>query len=137
MCTSTIACVSPNDYGQTMITHPSPPPPTQPPGGSWKDAVHPSCDSPNTSRRFALGASNVCLVDKKPTCSVPTWKGCEGLRSYDYGHAQTEYPPPPPSPPPMHIPPSIVLCSVFLRTDLRRRASSGENSSSHRRVARD
>ena len=39
--------------------------------GSWKDSVHPSCDSPNTSRRFALGASNVCLVGENPTCSVP------------------------------------------------------------------
>ena len=29
--------------------------------GSWKDAVHSSCDSPNTSQRFAVGASNVCL----------------------------------------------------------------------------
>ena len=30
-----------------------------------------SCDSPNTSRRFVLGASNVCLVGENPTCSVP------------------------------------------------------------------
>ena len=29
------------------------------------------CESPNTSRRFALGASNVCLVGENPTCSVP------------------------------------------------------------------
>ena len=35
------------------------------------DAAHPSCDSPNTSRRVALGASNVCLVDEISTCSVP------------------------------------------------------------------
>ena len=40
--------------------------------GSWKDAVYSSCDSPNISRRFALGASNVCLVGDNPTCSVPT-----------------------------------------------------------------
>ena len=33
--------------------------------------AHPSCDSPNTSRRFALGASDVCLVGENPTCSVP------------------------------------------------------------------
>ena len=39
--------------------------------GSWKNAVHPSFDSPNTSRRFALGASNVSLVGENPTCSVP------------------------------------------------------------------
>ena len=31
----------------------------------------PSCDSPNTSRRFALGASDVCLVGENPTRSVP------------------------------------------------------------------
>ena len=28
-------------------------------------------DSPNTSRGFALGASDVCLVGENPTCSVP------------------------------------------------------------------
>ena len=37
--------------------------------------------------RFALGASDVCLVRENPTCSVPALQGCEGLRSYDYGHA--------------------------------------------------
>ena len=30
----------------------------------------PSCDSPNTSRRFALGASDACLPDENPMCSV-------------------------------------------------------------------
>ena len=39
--------------------------------GSWKDAIQPSCDSPNTSRRFALGACNVGLVGENRTCSVP------------------------------------------------------------------
>ena len=39
--------------------------------GSCNDAVHPSCDSPNISRRLALGASNACLVSENPTCSVP------------------------------------------------------------------
>ena len=38
--------------------------------GSWKDAVNPSCDSPDTSRRFALGSGNVGLVGENPTCSV-------------------------------------------------------------------
>ena len=38
---------------------------------SWKDTVHPSCDSPNPSRRFTLGARDVCLVGENPTCSVP------------------------------------------------------------------
>ena len=42
-----------------------------PSGSYWKDGVHPSCDSSNTSRRFALGASNVCLLGENPTCSVP------------------------------------------------------------------
>ena len=37
-------------------------------------AAHPSCDSPNTSRRFALDGSNVgnvCLVGENLTCFVP------------------------------------------------------------------
>ena len=38
---------------------------------SWYDAAHPSCDSPKTSRRLALGASNACLVGENPTSSVP------------------------------------------------------------------
>ena len=47
------------------------------------DAAHPSCDSRNTSHRFAHGAKNVCLVRENPTCSVPTLKGCQGLCSND------------------------------------------------------
>ena len=39
--------------------------------GSWKDAVHSSCDSPNTSRRFTLGASNAY---------VPGWRKPDVLR---------------------------------------------------------
>ena len=31
----------------------------------------PFMNSPNTLLRFALGASNVCLVGENPTCSVP------------------------------------------------------------------
>ena len=31
-----------------------------------------SCDSPDTSQCFALGARNVCLVGENPTCTVPT-----------------------------------------------------------------
>ena len=52
--------------------------------GSWKDAVHPSCDSPNTSRRLALGASNVCWLVK--TRLVPSRHG-RGARVY--GHTTT------------------------------------------------
>ena len=33
--------------------------------------VHPSCDSQNTSRRFAVGASNACRVGENPTYTVP------------------------------------------------------------------
>ena len=66
--------------------------------GSWKDAVHPSCDSPNSSRRFALGASNVfCLVKTRRAPSRHS-RDARVLRSYDYGHAQTEYTSPPPTP---------------------------------------
>ena len=32
----------------------------------------------DTSRRVALGASNVCLAGESPTCSVPAMWGCEG-----------------------------------------------------------
>ena len=34
------------------------------------DAVHPPCGSPNTSRRFELRASKICLVGESPTFSV-------------------------------------------------------------------
>ena len=57
----------------------------------------PSCDSPNTSQRFALGEGDVCLVGQNPTCSVPALQGCEGLRSYDHSierHEYTPYSPP-------------------------------------------
>ena len=77
-----------------------------------EDAAHPSCDSPNTSRRFALGASNVCLVVENPTCPVPAlWDArVIPLWSYDYGHAQTEYTPSP------LAPPLWVLFYPFLQT---------------------
>ena len=45
-------------------------------GSSW-DAAHPSCDSPNTSGRFALGASNVCMVGENPRVLRP---GIAGMR---------------------------------------------------------
>ena len=55
--------------------------------GIW-DEAHPSRNSPNTSRRFALGVSNGSLIGQNPTtCSVPALQGCEGLWSYDYSHA--------------------------------------------------
>ena len=43
-----------------------------------EDVVHPSCDSPNTSRRFALGASNICLVGENPASSVQAQLGMRG-----------------------------------------------------------
>lgn len=33
----------------------------------------PRPSSPNTSRRFAFGARDACLVGKNPTCFVPAW----------------------------------------------------------------
>ena len=36
------------------------------------------------TRRFAVGAKNVCLVGENPMCSVPGF-GREGLWSYGYG----------------------------------------------------
>ena len=63
-----------------------PPPPTA--------SVHPSCDSSNTSRRFALGASNVCLVGENPTCSVPVaMRGSLVIRLRPF--TNFEYTPPP------------------------------------------
>ena len=49
--------------------------------------MQPSCDLPITSRRFALGARDVCLVGENLTCSVLVLWGCEGLWSYDYGYS--------------------------------------------------
>ena len=63
--------------------------------GSWKDVVHPSYESPNTLRRFVLGARDVYLVGENPTGSVPALYACEGLSSYDYGCALREYIPAP------------------------------------------
>ena len=65
-----------------------------------KDAVHPSLDSPNTSRRFARGASNVYLVGGNSTCPVPG----HSRDARVYGHTTTAIhklstPPPPPPPP--------------------------------------
>ena len=41
-------------------------------------ATHNSCGSPtNTSRRFALGARDVCLVGESPTCSVSALERCD------------------------------------------------------------
>ena len=56
----------------------------RPASGSLWHAVHPSFDSPNTSRRFALGASDVCLARESPTCSVSAlWNATV------YGHSTT------------------------------------------------
>ena len=52
---------------------------TRLPYGSRKGAARPSCDPSNTSRHFALGAHDACLVGGNPTCSVPALWGCEGL----------------------------------------------------------
>ena len=60
---------------------------------SKQDAAHPPCDSSNTSRRSALGASKIFLVDENPTYSVPALWGYKGLWSYDYGHACHEFTP--------------------------------------------
>ena len=40
-----------------------------------------------TALGSALGASTVCLDGEHPTRSVPALHGCEGLWSYEYGHA--------------------------------------------------
>ena len=50
-----------------------------PPHRRFSVGCHPSCDSRNTSRRFAPGARNACLAGENPTCSIPALQGCEGL----------------------------------------------------------
>ena len=50
-----------------------------------QDAARPSRDSPNTSRRFLLGAREVLLVAENPTCSIPALKGFGGLWLFDVG----------------------------------------------------
>ena len=87
----------------------------------------PSCDSPDASPRFALGASSLCLVGEHPTCSWPAL--CRDARVYghvyDYGHAGHYCTPPPappvtpthrrrrslssPPPPPSVLPPPILV----------------------------
>ena len=47
--------------------------------GSLWDAAHPSHDSPNISRRFALRATDVCLFGENPTCSS---RHCRDARVY-------------------------------------------------------
>ena len=45
-------------------------------------------DLPNTSRRFALGASNVCLVGENADVLRPGVVGMRGSTViYEYGHA--------------------------------------------------
>ena len=55
--------------------------------GSQQHAAHPSCNSPTTSRRLALGArdAHVRLVGENLTCSVPAL--CKDARAY--GHTTT------------------------------------------------
>ena len=49
---------------------------------------------PDTSRRFAFGASNVCLAGENSSCSVPVLQGCEGLWYYGFALARYQVPPP-------------------------------------------
>ena len=60
--------------------------------GSWKDAVHLSCDSPNTSRRFALLVQAMSAWLVKTRRDPSRNRGDARVKwAYDYGHAQTEY----------------------------------------------
>ena len=89
---------------------------------SWKDAAHPPCDSPSTSRRFALGASNACLVVK--TQRAPSRLSRD---TRVYGHTTTAMhkpstPPPsshPPFPSPFSSPPPRPLYNSLVYTSSR------------------
>lgn len=60
-------------------------------------AVHSSCDSPNTPRRLALGASEVCLVGENPACAPSRYCGLWPLR-LEYGMHDLSTTPLPPCP---------------------------------------
>ena len=80
----------------------------------------PHATSPNTSRRFALGASNICLVDENTTCSVPTLQGCGGLELHGFKTTvmhDMSLPPPRPSPPRSAPPPPPPPPSHSCRLD--------------------
>ena len=80
----------------------TPPPPTPPP-----TPRSPICDSPNASRRFALGASYVCLVGESLTSLVSALGMRESIRSsYDYGHVRHEHTPS--LPPPLLLPTRLL-----------------------------
>ena len=70
----------------SLLSSTRPPPRSDSTNSSQYDAAHPLCDSPNTLRRFALGASNICLIGEGPTCSVPALLD---ERVYEYGHTIT------------------------------------------------
>ena len=83
-----------------------------------------SCDSPNTSRRFVLDASSVCLGDENPTCSVPPLSGCEGIWSQDYVMHDNEASSVSPLPPPPLLLPETLThpdrsCTTTQRPGLR------------------
>ena len=78
-----------------------------------KDAVHPSCDSPNTSRGFALGASNEWLVGENRR--APS-RHSRDARVYDHSTtAMHKLSTPPSAPPPQYHSrdPPEVACGVL------------------------
>ena len=57
--------------------------------------AHPSCDSLNISRRFAVGASNLCLVGENPTYVLrPDVLGVRGCMVIRLRPCMTYDPPP-------------------------------------------
>ena len=54
--------------------------------GRMQLALHATRRTPYSASRLML-SSDVCLVGEYPMCTFPTLQGCEGLWSYDYGHA--------------------------------------------------
>ena len=85
--------------------------------GPWYDEAHRSCDSPNTSRRFALGARDVCLVVK--TRRAPSQHCRDATVNGHITTALHEISTPPP-PPPLSTTASAMACEQEIVTNRSR-----------------
>ena len=57
-----------------------------------QSTLHTTRPTPHGASRL-VQATFASRVGENPACSVPAMQGCEGLRSYDCGHAWHEYTP--------------------------------------------
>ena len=92
-CTATLTPIpTPNATPkQNVNVDPKRPPPTRMTLGTTQLTVHPVCDSPNTSRASRLVQAMSALLMKTRRAPSRHSRDARVLRSYDYGHAQTEH----------------------------------------------